>query len=132
MSNLRDRFAATFGEHLAVSIEAAVERHVPALRIPLERGSDPFRFALIWAVGLECLSRPEFRAEHGIPVPWEMLRDWIRDADLLAGYDGTFDFGGRGMGLFDEILGTKTEADVETGWAAANEWLLATSPLTEA
>lgn len=98
---------------------------MPALKVRLERGSDPFQFSLVWAVGLECLSRPEFREEHGVVVPWEMLRDWIRDADLLAGYDGTFDFGGRGMGLFDSILGARSEADVEAGWAATAEWILA-------
>ena len=52
MDTLRKRFVAAFGEHLACSIEAAIECHVPALKIPLELGSDPFRFALIGAVGM--------------------------------------------------------------------------------
>ncbi len=132
MSDLRDRFVASFGEHLAISIEAAVERHIPDLKVEVERGSDPFQFALVWAVGLECLSRPEFRGEHGIAVPWEMLRDWIRGADILAGFDGTFDDAGRGAGQFDEILGRRTETDVEAGWIAADAWLLARTPGTRA
>jgi hypothetical protein len=128
MASLRDRFVASFGEYLAVSIEAAVERHIPELKFEIERGSDPFRFALVWAVGLECLSRPEFRTEHGITVPWEMLRDWIRGIGLLAGFDGTFDAGGRGAGLFDEILGRRTETDVKAGQIAADGWQLAQIP----
>lgn len=129
MSDLRDRFSADFGELLAVSIEAAIERHMPELKVQYERGSDPFRFALVWAVGLECLSRPEFRIEHGITVPWPILRDWFRDADLLAGFDGTFDFSGRAVGLFDEILGAPPDTDdVAAGWAAATAWDLATMP----
>jgi hypothetical protein len=128
MHDLRERFVAAFGEHLAISLEAMIERHVPALKFTLDRGSDPFRFALVWAVGLECLSRPEFRREHRVVVPWEMLRDWIRDADLLAGYDGTFDHGARAAGLLDEILGEKTRDDYEAGVVATADWLLATGP----
>lgn len=129
VSDLRDQFVADFGVLFAGSIEAAIERHVPELKVQLERGSDPFRFVLVWAVGLECLSRPEFRAEHGITVPWAVLRDWIRDADLLAGYDGTFDFGGRAVGLFDEMLGTAGEDDLAAG--AAEAWRLATMPAAQ-
>jgi hypothetical protein len=54
-----------------------------------------------------------------------MLQDWIRGADLLEGYDGTFDVGGRGAGRFDEILGLRNDADIAAGWYAAAEWMLA-------
>lgn len=96
MSNIRDRFVTTFNEHLAVSIEAAIEKHVPALKIELDRGSNPLQFALIWAVGLECLTRLEFRVEHDITVPWSLLRDWMRAADITKDFDGTFEYGSRG------------------------------------
>jgi hypothetical protein len=127
VSELRDRFVAAFGEPLAVSIEAAVERHLPDLRVALERGSDPFRFALVWAVGLECLSDRRFRSDHGVVVPWELLRDWLVDAELLNGFDGTMDFGARAAGLFDEIAGPPSDADIAAGWASAAAWLLATA-----
>jgi hypothetical protein len=117
MSELRDRFVAEFGEPLTVSIEASVEWHVPRLPVVLERGSDPFRFSLVWAIGLECLTRAEFRRQHGLVVPWEILRDWLRGADLLAGYDGTTDFGSRAAGRFDDLLGPPSEEDIEAGWA---------------
>ena len=120
-SDLRERFVAEFGEHLALAIEAAIERHVPRLRMRLERGSDPFRFALVWAVGLECLTRDEFRAQHGIEVPWELLREWLREADLLAGFDGTFDWGGRAAGRFDEIVGPGSDEDYAEGVVARDE-----------
>ena len=68
-----------------MTVEAAVERHVPDLKVSLERGSDPFRFALVLVIGLGCLRDPVYRAEHGVAVPWPLIRD------LLAGFDGTFD-----------------------------------------
>ena len=51
MSELRDRFAAGFGTDLAETIERAAEHHTKVLLPPLEQGSDPFRFALVWAIG---------------------------------------------------------------------------------
>lgn len=70
--------------------------------------------------------------EHSIVVPWAYLCDWIRDADSLAGYDGTFDFAAHSVGRFDGVLAAPTEADVEKGWAAADRWLLATAEMAEA
>lgn len=66
-----------------------------------------------------------------IVVPWELLRDWLRDVDLLGAYDGTMDFGGRAAGRFDEILGPPTDADIVAGWLSVADWLLATAPSVE-
>jgi hypothetical protein len=67
---------------------------------------NPFlEHALVWGRRPGVPVAPGVRAGHGIELPWEMLRDWIRDADLLDGFGGTFDFGGRGEGALDEILG---------------------------
>lgn len=129
MTDLRTRFVARFGEDLAETIERVAEHHTKVLPAPLERGSDPFRFALVWAIGFECLSRPEFRLEHGITAPWADLVGWIHDEADLASFDGTMDLSGRGRGLFDLVLGPHTEADVEAGIAAAEAWLLASLPV---
>jgi hypothetical protein len=129
MQDLRDRFAARFGTDLAETIERAAEHHTKVLPAPLERGSDPFRFALVWAIGFECLTRPAFRLEHGITAPWAELQGWIREEADLGAYDGTMDLAGRGMGFFDAILGRRSEADVEGGLEAAEDWLLASMPV---
>jgi hypothetical protein len=47
--------------------------------------------------------------------------------DQLAGYDGTFDFGGRVAGLFDEIVGEKSEEDHTAGILATVRWAMAVS-----
>jgi hypothetical protein len=125
VTDLRTRFVARFGDDLAETIVAVAEHHTKVIPAVLGRGSDPFRFALVWAIGFECLTRPEFRREHGITVPWADLLTWICDEADLASFDGTMDVSGRGRGLFDAILGPHTEADVEAGLAAAEDWLLA-------
>lgn len=129
MSDLRERFVARFGGDLAESIETAVEHHIKAISGQVDRGSDSFRWALVWAVGFECLTRPDFRREHGVTVPWADLCGWIADEADLAAYDGTMDWGGRGAGRFDLILGRRTEADEDAGWEAADSWLLSTMPI---
>ena len=129
MTDLRSRFAARFGEDLADTIERVAEHHTKVLPAPLERGSDPFRFALVWAIGFECLTRPEFRLEHGITAPWADLLTWICDEADLASFDGTMDLSGRGRGLFDLILGPHTEGDVDAGLEAAEAWLIAAMPV---
>lgn len=129
MSNLRERFVARFGLDLAETIERGIEDHAKKYPMVLDRGSDPFRFVLVWAVGFECLVDPAFRREHGITVPWADLAAWIRAEADLASYDGTMDLAGRGFGSFDAILGPHTESDEAAGLDAAHDWLLATMPV---
>jgi hypothetical protein len=130
-NDLRARFAARFGSDLAETIEHVAEHHTKVLPAPLERGSDPFQFCLVWTIGFECLTRPAFRQEHGITAAWADLSAWIRDEADLASYDGTMDLAGRGFGLFDAILGPHTKADVEVGLEAAYDWLLASMPVAD-
>jgi hypothetical protein len=129
VTDLRTRFVAHFGAGLAETVERVAEHHTKVLPAPLERGSDAFRFSLVWAIGFECLTRPEFRLEHGITAPWADLLGWIHDEADIASFDGTMDLSGRGRGLFDAILGPHSEADVEAGLEAAEAWLLASMPV---
>lgn len=84
MTDLRSRFAARFGEALAETIEWVAEHHTKVIPAVLDRGSDSFRFAIVWVVGFECLTRPEFRLEHGVTAPWADLLTWICDEADLA------------------------------------------------
>jgi hypothetical protein len=127
VDDLRSRFAARFGEALAVSLEEAVDEHVAKLAFVVERGSSLFRFTLIWAVGLECLSRPQFREEQGVTASWPDLRTWLREHADFASFDGTFDWAGRAIGEFDDILGVSDDVDLDRGRVAASAWVLATT-----
>lgn len=110
-------------------MERVAEHHTKVLPAPLDRGSDPFRFALVWTIGFECLTRPTFRQEHGITATWADLAVWIRDEADLGSYDGTMDLAGRCLGFFDAILGPHNADDVEAGLGAAYDWLLASSSI---
>lgn len=83
----------------------------------------------MWALRWECLTRPEFRREHGVTTTWADLAVWIHDEANLANYDGTMDLAGRGMGFLDFALGPATEADREAALDAATDWVLATMPI---
>lgn len=113
MDDLRSHFAARFGEALAVSLEEAVDAHVAKLAFIVERGPSPFRFTLVWAVGLECLSRPQFREEHSVTASWSDLRMWIHEHANLAYFDPTFDWAGRAIREFDDILGASDDVDLD-------------------
>jgi hypothetical protein len=66
MDDLRARFVTRFGADLAETVEGVAEHHTKVIPADLDRGSDDFQFALVWAIGFECLSRPAFRVEHGV------------------------------------------------------------------
>ena len=64
VTDLRSRFVNRFGDDLSETIERVAEHHTKVLPASLDRGSDPFQFALVWAIGFQCLTRPEFRLEQ--------------------------------------------------------------------
>jgi len=123
-----DDLRSRFGEVLAESIErvADLRTKVPGTARPRLRPV-PVRLGL--GDRLECLTRPEFRREHGITTPWADLLGWICDEADLASFDGTMDLSGRGRGLFALILGPHSEGDVEVGLDAAEAWLIASMPV---
>jgi hypothetical protein len=129
MTDLRARFVERFGADLAERIERGIDVHAAEYPIALDRGSDPFRFSLVWAVGFECLNRPEFRREHGITAPWADLAAWIRSEADLASFDGTMDAAGHASGFFRDVLETPTPDEAVAGAAATFDWLLASAPV---
>lgn len=75
------------------------------------------------------LGRRFWTGSSGVTTPWADLCGWIADEADFAAYDGTMDWGGRGAGQFDLILGRRTKADEEAGWEAADAWLLPRMPI---
>lgn len=95
--SVRDSFVAAFGEEQALAVEAARAEH-RGDHLDDRDGSDPFRTAIAICLGFECMSKDSYRESHGITVPWEDIRVWIKAHGDLANHDGGIDhlmlFGG--------------------------------------
>lgn len=106
MSTIRDEFVARFGESNAAAIEAAAESHKNGIHD--RPGSDPFRWALVIAIGYQCMEEPNYREHHGITAPWSRLRPWIKQHGNLKEHDGDSDFLGLFAGVYNYYVGLPT------------------------
>lgn len=104
-SPIRTAFVAAFGEDEAARIEAAAEEHANYVNSS-NRGSDPFRWALVICIGYQCMSREEFRTYHGIMTPWNVLHDWIVVNGDLRAHDGDCDYLGLFLDAYTPYVGT--------------------------
>jgi hypothetical protein len=120
----RDKYASRFGEAEAVAIEAAAAEHARPDEIvdmldvlgslavsdtapgdyKSNRGSDPFKWALMMTISYECVSKESYREHHGIEAPWADIREWIiAEADMRS-FDGVWDPMAKANGMFDFIF----------------------------
>lgn len=81
-------FAERFGEDQASAIMAAAEQHQNGVHD--NRGSDPFKWAILIAVGHECMSR--YASEHGITVDIDEVKAWCVERADLGSHDGDCDY----------------------------------------
>jgi hypothetical protein len=92
---VRDSFEARFGADQADAIVAAAEGHHPGDN----RGSDPFKWAALIALGFQCVER--YADSHGITVTNEEFREWcVADGDLGT-HDGDFDYLAAFVGTYE-------------------------------
>lgn len=101
--SVRERFVADFGEDQAAAIERAAEEHKNGIHD--NPGSDYFRWALVICVGYDCMKKDPFRQHHGITVPWETLRPWIKEHGQFAEHDGDTDYLSLMIGVYNWYAG---------------------------
>jgi hypothetical protein len=101
---VRAAFVERFGEHDAAAIEAAAEEHSNGIN-DAERGSDEFKWALLIAIGYQCVEVDRYRNYHGITTPWADLKPWIVENAALAEHDGDCDYLAALCGTYDEFVG---------------------------
>ena len=101
--SVRSIYAYAFGAEQADAVEAAAAKHKNGVHD--DPGSDPFRWALAICLGYECLSKDSYREHHGITVPWDVLRPWIRNHGDLANHDGDVDYLTLFTGGYDYFAG---------------------------
>ena len=96
VSSVRESFVARFGEDQAKAIEDAAEMHKNGVHD--NPGSDYFKWAILIAIGHECLSR--FATSHGITVAEEDVRTWALEEGDLGSHDGDFDYLAAAVGAY--------------------------------
>jgi hypothetical protein len=100
--SIRESFVEAFGEDQAAAIERAAEGHKNGIHD--RPGSDPFRWAIVICIGLQCMSEDAYRDEHGITAPWDALKTWIRASANLAAHDGDCDYVALMLGKYNEYM----------------------------
>ncbi len=105
--SIRGHFVETFGEDLAAAIERAAESHITPYNAN-NRGSDPFKWALLITIGYQCFEVDAYREFHGITgATYEQIRDWIKEHGDLASHDGDFDSVAAFCGLYGQYMPTE-------------------------
>lgn len=89
---LREMFVEKFGEEQTAKVEAAAEMHDFAYRSEEQnKGSDAFRWVLVWVIGFECVSKPNYAKWHGIEIDPEQFRQWVYEHAELEKHNGAWD-----------------------------------------
>lgn len=102
---VRQAFVESFGELQAIAVEAAANEHKNGVHD--RPGSDPFRWALVIAIGYECMEVDSYRKHHGITVPWRRLRPWIKKHGDLKNHDGDSDYISLFSGAYNYFVGLR-------------------------
>ena len=84
-------------------MERAVDQHMKAAHA--NKGSDPFKWAVLIAIGYECFEK--YRETHGFTVSAPDWERWIFDEAALATHDGDCDYLALFAGRYDRYVKEK-------------------------
>jgi len=107
VKSIKEKFIKKFGVELANKIEEAADTHSNDLFFNMEnKGSDPFKWALIVCISNQCLEEDEFRKFHNIPLKpsWDEIKNWLKKHGELGDYDGDIDFLSLFCGVYNEFV----------------------------
>lgn len=74
------------------------------------RGSDPFKWAILICIGYQCAEIPRYREYHGVTVPFEEFKQWVKDEGELGSHDGACDYLTLFCGGYNEYVPEKSDA----------------------
>jgi hypothetical protein len=100
---IKTAFAERFGQDQACAIQAAAEEHENGIN-SANKGDDPFKWALLTAIGYECMSKDSYREYHGISAPWDEVRQWMKDHADLGSHNGDSDYLSLLCGAYSEFM----------------------------
>jgi hypothetical protein len=102
-ASIRQLFEGRFGADQAEAIVAAAEEHANGTNSE-NRGSDPFKWALLITIGYECWSKHGYRDYHGITAPADEIKAWVIANANLGDHDGDCDYLCALAGGYDEYV----------------------------
>ena len=100
--SIREQFEKDFGKKQANAVMAAAEYHKNGVHDKM--GSDPFRWAIAICLGYQCMEKDRFREYHGITIPWETVKEWIKVHGDLKNHDGDSDYLSLLCGVYNEFV----------------------------
>ena len=107
--SVRASFVERFGEDQAAAIEAAAEKHENGIN-SVNKGSDPFKWACLIAIGYQCAEVGSYREEHGITAPWGEVRQWLKESAELHTHNGDCDYLALMCGKYNEYMPEPVES----------------------
>lgn len=107
--SIRDAFAERFGADQAEALWAAALKHENRAN-GKNKGSDPFRWALLICIGYQCFEVDRFRKYHGITAPRDEIVAWIKDHADLGSHVGDCDYLALRAGTYNEFMPDKVTA----------------------
>lgn len=104
---LKELFAERFGQEQADAVEMAGMTHYevdPQSRGTTQGyGSDPFRTALVFAIGFDCY-RERFKEFHNITLDEREVDEWIKENVDLTKHDGAYDWVSALAGAYEPFV----------------------------
>lgn len=108
---MRADFVKKFGAEEAEHIEAAAHEHANGIN-SLNKGKDPFRWAVLICIGHQCMSHPDYRRHHQIETPWPQMDAWLKNYERrvwISEHDGDVDYLALFAGKYQEYVLTEEE-----------------------
>jgi len=103
MKTIRTKFVEEFGESQARRIERAAESHGNGINNK-NKGSDPFKWALLICLGYQCVEVARYKKYHGITIGWGNFKKWIKNHGELGSHDGDCDYLALFCGTYNEFI----------------------------
>jgi len=97
------KFCEDFSVEEANAIMVAALSHGNGIN-DTKYGSDKFRWALTIVLGYRCVEKEVCREHHGITVPWDEFKKWVKAHGDLVNHDGDVDYLAMAAGVYNEYM----------------------------
>lgn len=83
-------FVKAFGKQQAEALKDAAAGHQNGIHD--KKGSDPFKWVCLIAIGYQCVELDRYRESHGITISFKKFQKWCIEHGDLGTHDGDCDY----------------------------------------